>query len=62
VSGFLPAKDGDLSGIALATTEAGDIGFIADAAGCWQAGNKPLEARSSFQTGPTSRIWNRFIL
>ena len=33
-------------------TEAGDISFIVDAAGCSQAGNKPLEARSSFQTEP----------
>jgi len=32
--------------------EAGDIGFIVDAAGCSQAKNKPLEARSSFQTEP----------
>ena len=31
----LPGKDG----------EAGDIGFIVDAAGCSQAENKPLEAR-----------------
>jgi len=30
---FLPGKDGDLSGIALATTEAGDIEHIVDAAG-----------------------------
>jgi len=37
-----PGKDG----------EAGDIGFIVDAAGCSQAENKPLEARSSFQTEP----------
>ncbi|MBL7188569.1 MAG: hypothetical protein ISS70_19770 [Phycisphaerae bacterium] len=41
-SGFSPGKDG----------EAGDIGFIVDAAGCSQAENKPLEARSSFQTEP----------
>jgi hypothetical protein len=34
----LPDKDG----------EAGDIGFIVDAAGCSQAENKPLEARPSF--------------
>jgi len=33
-------------------TEAGDIGFIVDAAGCSQAENKPLEARSNFQTEP----------
>jgi len=39
---FLPDKNG----------EAGDIGFIVDAAGCRQAKNKPLEARSSFQTEP----------
>ncbi|NOR66052.1 MAG: hypothetical protein GQ528_01695, partial [Woeseiaceae bacterium] len=39
---FSPGKDG----------EAGDIGFIVDAAGCSQAENKPLEARSSFQTEP----------
>jgi hypothetical protein len=32
--------------------EAGDIGFIVDAAGCRQAKNKPLEARSSFPTQP----------
>jgi hypothetical protein len=38
----LPGKDG----------EADDIGFIVDAAGCSQAENKPLEARSSFQTEP----------
>ena len=37
-----PGKDG----------EAGDIGFIVDAAGCSQAENKPLEARSSFPTEP----------
>jgi len=30
---FPPDKDGDLSGIASATTEAGDVGFIVDA-GC----------------------------
>jgi len=41
-SGFSPGKDG----------EAGDIGFIVDAAGCSQAENKPLEAKSSFQTEP----------
>jgi len=41
-NGFSPGKDG----------EAGDIGFIVDAAGCSQAENKPLEARSSFQTEP----------
>jgi hypothetical protein len=41
-SGFSPCKDG----------EAGDIGFIVDAAGCSQAENKPLEARSSFRTEP----------
>jgi hypothetical protein len=40
---FSPGKDG----------EAGDIGFIVDAAGCSQADNKPLEARSSFQTQPS---------
>ena len=33
-------------------TEAGDIGFIVDGVGCSQAENKPLEARSSFQTEP----------
>jgi hypothetical protein len=38
----LPGKDG----------EAGDIGFIVDAAGCCQAKNKPVEAKSSFQTEP----------
>jgi hypothetical protein len=37
-----PGKDG----------EAGDVCLIVDAAGCSQAENKPLEARSSFQTGP----------
>ncbi len=42
-SGFSPGKDG----------EAGDIGFIVDGAGCSQAENKPLEARSSFLTEPT---------
>jgi hypothetical protein len=31
--------------------EAGDVGFIVDAAGCSQAENKPLEARSSSPTG-----------
>jgi hypothetical protein len=41
---FSPGKDG----------EAGDIGFIVDAAGCSQAENKPLEARSSFLTEPSS--------
>jgi hypothetical protein len=32
--------------------EAGDIGFIADGAGCSQAEKGLLEARSSFQTEP----------
>ena len=32
--------------------EAGDVGFIVDAAGCSQAENKPLEARSSLLTQP----------
>jgi len=32
--------------------EAGDIGFIVDGAGCSQAEEGPLEARSSFQTEP----------
>jgi len=41
VSGFSPGKDG----------KAGDIGFIVDAAGCSQAENKPLEARSSCPIG-----------
>ncbi|KPK38309.1 MAG: hypothetical protein AMJ65_13065 [Phycisphaerae bacterium SG8_4] len=40
-------------------TEAGDIGFIVDGAGCGQAENKPLEARSSFQTEP-SKITGQF--
>jgi len=31
--------------------EAGDVGFIVDTAGCSQAENEPLEARSSFPTG-----------
>ena len=44
-SGFSPGKDG----------EAGDIGFIVDAAGCRQAKNKPLEARSSFPAQPRVR-------
>ena len=35
-------------------TEAGDIACIVDAAGCSQAENKPLEARSSFQTEPNT--------
>jgi hypothetical protein len=35
---FLSDKDG----------EAGDIGCIVDAAGCSQAKNKPLEARTTF--------------
>ena len=34
--------------------EAGDIGFIVDAAGCSQVENEPLEARSSFQTEPVA--------
>jgi hypothetical protein len=38
----LPDKDG----------EAGDIGFIVDVAGCSQTKNKPLEARTDFQTEP----------
>ncbi len=42
---FSPGKDG----------EAGDIGFIVDAVGCSQAENKPLEARSSFQTEPKNQ-------
>ena len=37
-------------------TEAGDIGFIVDAAGCSQAENKPLEARPSFQTEPQCKF------
>ena len=41
-NGFSLGKDG----------EAGDVGFIVDAAGCRQAENKPLEARSSFQAEP----------
>jgi hypothetical protein len=48
-SGFLPGKDG----------EAGDVGFIVDAAGCSQAKNKPLEARSSFQTEPVAYHYER---
>jgi len=40
---FSPTKDG----------EAGDVCFIVDAAGCRQAENKPLEARSSFPTEPS---------
>ena len=43
-SGFSRGKDG----------EAGDITFIVDGAGCSQAENKPLEARSSFQTEPNA--------
>jgi len=35
--------------------EAGDVGSIVDTAGCRQAGNKPLEARSSSPTG--SQAW-----
>ncbi len=38
---FSPDKDG----------EAGDVCFIVDTAGCRQAENKPLEARSSSPTG-----------
>jgi hypothetical protein len=38
---FSPGKDG----------EAGDVGFIVDAAGCSQAEKGPLEARSSSPTG-----------
>jgi len=37
---FSPGKDG----------EAGDVGSIVDTAGCSQAENKPLGARSSFPT------------
>ncbi len=48
---FSPDKDGDLSAIALAKAEAGDVGFIVDTAGCRQAENKPLEARSNSPTG-----------
>ena len=40
---FSPGKDG----------EAGDVGFIVDAAGCSQAKKGPLEARSSFLTEPS---------
>jgi hypothetical protein len=43
---FLPGKDG----------EAGDVGFIVDAAGRSQAKKGPLEARSSFLTEPSIRI------
>ena len=50
-SGFSPGKDGDLSRRSSAKTEAGDVGFIVDTAGCRQAENKPLEARSSSPTG-----------
>ncbi len=32
-------------------TEAGDVGFIVDTAGCSQADKGPLEARSSSPTG-----------
>ena len=39
---FSPGKDG----------EAGDVGFIVDAAGCSQAEKEPLEARPSFPTEP----------
>jgi len=42
-----PGKDGDLSGIALATTEAGDIGFIVDGAGCSQPGQLRLPLSDS---------------
>ena len=42
---FLPGKDG----------EAGDVGFIVDAAGCSQSENKPLEARWGFLTEPNFR-------
>jgi hypothetical protein len=48
-SDFSPDKDG----------EAGDVGFIVDAAGCSQAENKPLEARSSFPTEPNTRVLGR---
>jgi len=41
----LPGKDG----------EAGDVGYIVDAAGRSQAKKGPLKARSSFQTEPG--IW-----
>jgi hypothetical protein len=44
VSVFSPGKDG----------EAGDVGSIVDTAGCSQAENKPLEARSSSPTGSQS--------
>jgi len=40
---FSPGKDG----------EAGDIGFIVDAAGCSQVEKGPLEARSGFPTEPS---------
>jgi hypothetical protein len=40
-SGFSPGKDG----------EAGDVCFIVDTAGCRQAEDKPLEARSNSPTG-----------
>ncbi|MHC4435557.1 MAG: outer membrane protein assembly factor BamB family protein, partial [Planctomycetota bacterium] len=49
-SGFSSDKDG----------EAGDIGFIVDAAGCRQAENKPLEARPTFQTEP-HKGWDRVV-
>jgi hypothetical protein len=39
---FSPGKDG----------EAGDVGFIVDAAGCSQAEKGPLEARSGFPIEP----------
>jgi hypothetical protein len=47
----LPGKDG----------EAGDIGFIVDAAGRRQAINKPLEARSSFQIEPNNEDHNVMV-
>ena len=36
---FSPGEDGDLSTVALAKAEAGDVGFIVDTAGCSQADN-----------------------
>ena len=46
---FSPGKD----------DEAGDVGFIVDAAGCSQVEKGPLEARSGFPTEPSTKPKHR---
>ena len=48
---FVSGKEGDLSAVALAKVEAGDVGSIVDGARCSQAEKGSLEARSNSPTG-----------